>query len=353
MSADAEIFVPGRLCLFGEHSDWAAVYRASDPSIAPGYCLVTGTDQGLYARAEQAIDTFEMVSDLPDGSREGPLCLSARPRALDAAARRGDFFSYAAGVAAEVSVRYPVQGLRLSVRGDLPMGRGLASSAALCVLVARAFNRVYGLGLGALEEMELAYAGERRSGSECGRMDQICAFGQRPMFVRFDGPHLEPEPLEPGASFFLLIVDLCQAKDTRRILKDLNACFPRTPGPLAAAVREALGRRNAEVLGRARALVRAGDARGLGELMIEAQALFDSSVAPACPELRAPRLHAILAHGALRELGFGGKGVGSQGDGCAQLVARGSEERRLLAARLESDLGVRCFPVTLRSDRQD
>jgi galactokinase len=233
------------------------------------------------------------------------------------------------------------------------MGRGLASSAALCVLVARAFNRVYDLGLGAQEEMELAYAGERRSGSECGRMDQICAFGQRPMFVQFDGPKFELEPLEPGETLFLLVVDLCQVKDTRRILRDLNACFPRTPGPRAAAVREALGPQNAEILSRARAIVRAGDARALGELMIEAQALFDSSVGPACPELRAPRLHATLAHGALRELGFGGKGVGSQGDGCAQLVARGLEERRLLAARLETELGVRCFPVTLRPGHRE
>jgi hypothetical protein len=40
--------------------------------------------------------------------------------------------------------------------------------------------------------------------------------------------------------------------------------------------------------------------------------------------------------------------VGSQGDGCAQLVARGPEERRALAARLEADLGVACWPLTVR-----
>jgi len=353
LRVSSEIFVPGRLCLFGEHSDWAATYRASDPSIAPGYCLVTGTDQGLYAQAEAAIDFFEIQSELSDGSRVGPLSLPAQASVLDAAARRAEFFSYAAGVAAEVSVRYPVQGLRLVVRGNLPMGRGLASSASLCVLVARAFSQVYALGLSALEEMQLAYAGERRAGSACGRMDQICAFGQRPMFVRFDGPTLELEPLEAGQPLFLLIVDLCQSKDTRRILRDLNACYPRTPGPLAAAVREALGPKNADLLRRARMVVRAGAARALGELMTEAQDLFDSYVAPACPELRAPRLHATLAHPALQELGFGGKGVGSQGDGCAQLVARGPEERRLVAARLEAELGVRCFPVTLRPDGLD
>ena len=31
--------VPGRLCLFGEHSDWAAEY-----GIHKGFCLVIGTD---------------------------------------------------------------------------------------------------------------------------------------------------------------------------------------------------------------------------------------------------------------------------------------------------------------------
>jgi len=32
-----ELFVPGRLCLFGEHSDWAADY-----GIHRGFCIVTG-----------------------------------------------------------------------------------------------------------------------------------------------------------------------------------------------------------------------------------------------------------------------------------------------------------------------
>ena len=35
MSA-GEIFVPGRLCLFGEHSDWAAGHRASKREVNCG-----------------------------------------------------------------------------------------------------------------------------------------------------------------------------------------------------------------------------------------------------------------------------------------------------------------------------
>ena len=44
------LFVPGRLCLFGEHSDWAGGYRNTHPDILPGYCLAVGTTQGIHAR---------------------------------------------------------------------------------------------------------------------------------------------------------------------------------------------------------------------------------------------------------------------------------------------------------------
>jgi galactokinase len=340
------LFVPGRLCLFGEHSDWAAGWRRVRPELSPGLCLVAGTDQGIRGEAEAA-GTFEIASVLPSGEEIGPARIEARSAALAEAARGGGFFSYAAGVAAEVLERHGTGGLRLHVAADLPVRKGLSSSAAICVLVARAFAEVYGLALSVREEMELAYAGERRTGSECGRMDQVCAYGRRVSFLRFDGDGFEVEPLAPEAELHLLIVDLQRGKDTRRILADLNACFPAAPGPVAAGVREALGPRNAALVAQARRALLAADARALGALMSEAQALFDEQIAPASPEqLAAPRLHAVLAHPALRELAWGGKGVGSQGDGCAQLVARGPEERERLAARLERELGVRCWPLT-------
>ena len=344
---DRELFVPGRLCLFGEHSDWAGGWRRARPELSPGYCLVAGTDQGLSAEAE-ACEAFEITSVLASGEEIGPARIAARPEALAAAARGADFFSYAAGVAAEWLERHGSGGLRLRVSGDLPVRKGLSSSAAICVLVARAFGAVYGRSLDVREEMDLAYAGERRTGSECGRMDQVCAFGRRVTFLRFDGDDLHVEPLAPAAPLHLLIVDLRRGKDTRRILADLNACFPAAPGAIAAGVRDALGAANAELLARARAAVLAGDASALGALMREAQALFDARVAPASPEeLAAPRLHAVLAHPLVRELAHGGKGVGSQGDGCAQLVTRGPEERVQLAAALERELDVRCWPLTL------
>ena len=90
-----------------------------------------------------------MEAVLPDGRRAGPVAIPARPDALDAAARARGFFSYAAGVAAEMTARYGVGGVRIRVkRTDLPVGKGLSSSAAACVLVARAFGVAWDLGLG-------------------------------------------------------------------------------------------------------------------------------------------------------------------------------------------------------------
>ena len=44
----------------------------------------------------------------------------------------------------QVCVRYHVQGLVVNnYKTDLPVKKGLSSSAAVCVLAARAFNRVY------------------------------------------------------------------------------------------------------------------------------------------------------------------------------------------------------------------
>ena len=127
----------------------------------------------------------------------------------------------------------------------------------------------------------------------------------------------------------------------------MNACFPDTPGAVSGGVREALGPRNRELVERAKGCLERGDAAALGGLMAEAQTLFDERLGPACPELAAPRLHEVLAHSAVAELSYGGKGVGSQGDGCAQLVARGPGARERLAARLSRELQVDCYPLTL------
>ena len=80
-----------------------------------------------------------------------------------------------------------------------------------------------------------------------------------------------------------------------------------------------------------------GDAEKIGELMKEAQNIFDAKVAPGCPsELTAPKLHSVLNDEKIAEFAFGGKGVGSQGDGTIQFIAKDKENQQKLVEYLDS-----------------
>jgi len=141
-----DLFVPGRLCLFGEHSDWAGGYRKIDRSLTPGYCLTAGTDQGIHARIRRVKNHLQARTVLPDGSSAEPLDIVMEKSSLKERASSGGFWSYAAGVASEVLADHKVGGLELSIyHMDLPIKKGLSSSAAICVLLARSWNQLYNL----------------------------------------------------------------------------------------------------------------------------------------------------------------------------------------------------------------
>jgi UTP-glucose-1-phosphate uridylyltransferase/mevalonate kinase len=346
---DLEVFVPGRVCLFGEHSDWAGGHRRTNSAIAPGVVIIAGTNQGMFARCRRADGELVVRSTLPDGSVTDTYRVPMELARLQREAAAGGFFSYAAGVAAYMLDFYGVGGLEIdNYKTTLPVKKGLSSSAAFCVLVARAFNLAYGLGLTTRAEIEAAYQGEIATPSRCGRMDQGCAYGQIPVQMTFDGDRIGVTPLRPGGDFFLLVADLCGKKDTVRILADLNSAYPFQKGPRDAGVHGCLGSENQRIVGAARACIEAGDAAGLGALMTEAQAVFDRCLMPVCDELKSPRLHAVLGDEAVSRWAYGGKGVGSQGDGCVQFICRGERERKELEAHLQGAYGLPCFELDIR-----
>ena len=47
-----KLFVPGRICLFGEHSDWAGGYRRINAEIEKGFTIISGTNHGVYAEVK-------------------------------------------------------------------------------------------------------------------------------------------------------------------------------------------------------------------------------------------------------------------------------------------------------------
>jgi UTP-glucose-1-phosphate uridylyltransferase/mevalonate kinase len=345
------LFVPGRICLFGEHSDWAGGYRRVNPALERGYTLICGTEQGIHATVKPHPNALALTATMPQGETCGPVEIPLDAGALLAEAQRGGFWSYVAGVAYQACTHFHVGGLVMhNDRTDLPIKKGLSSSAAICVLVARAFNQLYDLKLTVRGEMEMAYQGEITTPSRCGRMDQGCAFGRRPVLMTFDGDYLETQEVVAGADLYLVIADLQGQKDTIRILADLNRAYPGPETEVARGVQELLGPQNRRLVHQAVQALEAGDAQGLGALMREAQALFDRYAAPACPEqLSAQILHRVLDYGPLQPYIWGGKGVGSQGDGAAQFIARSQQDQQAAMKVLQEDLGMPCLALTLEA----
>jgi UTP-glucose-1-phosphate uridylyltransferase/mevalonate kinase len=348
------LFVPGRICLFGEHSDWSGGYRRINADIEKGYAIIVGTNQGVHAEVKPHPTKLIFKATLNDGTREGPKEIPMERGALLEEAQRGGFFSYAAGVAYQVITHYRVRGLDIdNYRTDIPIKKGLSSSAAVCVLVARAFNRIYDLKLTIRGEMELAYNGEITTPSRCGRLDQGCAYGDRPIEMVFDGDRLDVKELSIPSLLHYVIVDLKASKDTREILARLNHCFPFAENDVQRNVQNYLGPLNRRIVNDAAGALKTGAAEQLGKIMNEAQELFDKNLQPACPsQLTAPVLHKLLHHEPLRPFIYGGKGVGSQGDGTAQLLARdqGSQEKAIEI--IERDLGMQCLKLVLKRARR-
>lgn len=144
MEGEIELFVPGRLCLVGEHSDWAGHHRVSNPGIAPGRCIVIPTSElGLFARVkrlpERSVGTPSRAGGLPSlapDSREAFLAPSYRVlrmrtvaedgtehrtelllsdlTALRHEARAGGFWSYVAGTAYQIGTHFDLpEGLEI------------------------------------------------------------------------------------------------------------------------------------------------------------------------------------------------------------------------------------------------
>ena len=219
------LFVPGRLCLFGEHSDWAGMYRTVNADVVVGQAVVTGIEQGIYATVEKN-DRFIVESSLPIYGNEYLESPMDTGKLLEVA-KQGGFFSYVAGVASYINDNYSVGGVKITVtKMDLPIKSGLSSSAAICVLVARAFNQLYNLRMNTKGEMQAAFRGEQRTPSRCGRLDQACAYGVKPVLMDFDGVEVESRELSVGTTFRWVVANLNASKDTIKILADLNRCYP-------------------------------------------------------------------------------------------------------------------------------
>lgn len=296
MSARVAVRVPGRICLLGEHNDWAG-----------GAAVVVPMDRAVAVIAEAA-----------DGL-SATAVLEGRQLSWEAGQDPGPL-RFVPAVAEEMAARFGIApAAHVHIAGDLPAGRGFSSSAALSVALVRTFAALAERPLSLDETIEAAYAAEHdRLGVGCGRLDPAaCAWGT-PLFLRFAGDRTEVEALP--ARLRLAVGSFRAPRDTVGILATLGRHFRgevplRDPDAVrrVGAVRGALEGFGAQATFGRDALYD-GDLVALGGAMDACQELYEEELMAALPELRAPGL--VRAVRALKAAGaLGAKFSGAGGDG--------------------------------------
>jgi galactokinase len=151
---------PGRVNLIGEHTDY------NDGWVLP-MAIARHAAVAFRPRADRKLRAHSMAY------------AETREVSLDALAPPGgaDWLSYVAGTAwamAEAGLMPP--GLDLVVSGDVPIGAGLSSSAALELASARAFCHAGGIPWDPVRMARIGQRAENRYvGVNCGLMDQMAS----------------------------------------------------------------------------------------------------------------------------------------------------------------------------------
>ena len=186
---------PGRINLIGEHTDYNGgyVFPGAVEQCFMAWIRPNGTDSVRLYAVDLGMEC-EFAIDDPEG-----------PQTVH--------FRYVYGVVREMMARgVKVGGFDAVYGGDVPLGAGMSSSAALESCFAFALNELYG---GGLDRMELARVGQQTEhkyvGTKCGIMDQfISLHGREGSLVRLDCRSGEYEyfPWQPEG-YSLVVVNSC------------------------------------------------------------------------------------------------------------------------------------------------
>jgi galactokinase len=178
-------FGPGRVNLIGEHTDYNG-----------GLALPFAIDRGVTVEAEPLAGE-EIRAEARDLGETDAFPLAAP-------GRTEGWRAFVRGTVAELrAAGIPVPGLRLAFSGDVPLGSGLSSSAALEAALCLALLAV--AGAEEPDRTELAKLCSRVEndwvGAETGLLDQLASLRSRAgeaLRIDFSTLALEPVPLQLG-----------------------------------------------------------------------------------------------------------------------------------------------------------
>jgi len=186
---------PGRINLIGEHTDYNG-----------GFVFPGAIDKGMIAELKvNGTDKVRAYSiDLKDYVEFG-LNEEDAPKA--------SWARYIFGVCREIIKRGgKISGFNTAFAGDVPLGAGMSSSAALESTYAYALNDMFNLGIDKFELAKIGQATEHNyCGVKCGIMDQFASvFGKEGSLIRLDCRSLEYEyfPFDPKGYKLVLLDSL-------------------------------------------------------------------------------------------------------------------------------------------------
>lgn len=173
---------PGRVNLIGEHTDYNG-----------GFVFPGAIDKMIVA-AIRPNDSDTVHAYSYDMKETSEFRLDEKPDQ--------NWAAYIFGVIDEIRKRgLAVKGFNCVFGGDIPIGSGLSTSAALEATFAFALNDLYHLNLTKLDLAQICQAAEHNAvGVRCGIMDQFASiFGEENKLLRLDCRSLEYElyPFQP------------------------------------------------------------------------------------------------------------------------------------------------------------
>ncbi len=184
---------PGRINLIGEHTDYNG-----------GFVFPGAIDKGMIAELRpNGTDKVRAYSiDMKDYVEFG---------LNEEDAPRTSWARYIFGVCREMIKRgVDIKGFNTAFAGDVPLGAGMSSSAALESTYAYALNDLFGENK--IDKFELAKVGQATEhnycGVKCGIMDQFASvFGQEGSLIRLDCRSLEYQyfPFKPEGYRLVLL----------------------------------------------------------------------------------------------------------------------------------------------------
>jgi galactokinase len=186
---------PGRINLIGEHTDYNG-----------GFVLPGAIDKGItLAIKTTGTDKIRVFSSDYNEAAEFGLTEADKPAQ--------PWAKYIFGVVREIEKRgKKVKGFDAAFYGDVPLGAGLSSSAALESAFAFALDDICGLGIDRFELAKIGQATEHNYvGVKCGIMDQFASiFGKKGNLIRLDCRSLEHQytPFNP-VGYKVVLIDSC------------------------------------------------------------------------------------------------------------------------------------------------